>query len=155
MKNLSISCFCVLMVTLNACSQNKSESTQTPPSVSEAQKAVEAATMQFIEGGDKSDFAALDAVLHTQYRVLMNRIFGDAVTVLDKITYLQMIKDKKIGGVPRQTQILSVSVTENIAAVELTSNSAQAELHSYLHFIKEPDGKWRLVSDMPFAKFKK
>jgi hypothetical protein len=160
MKSLIFLSVCALS-TLNACSQAKSEAQKTPPSpqessraVSADQKAVEDATMQFIEGADKSDVAALDAVMHTQYRAVLNRIFGDVVTTMDKSTYLKLISDKKIGGVARLTKILGVSIVENIAAVELMTSSPQAEIHSFLHFIKEPDGKWRLVGDVPFMKTK-
>lgn len=153
MKSLIFSCVCALF-TLSACGQAKSEAMKSASSVSADQKAVEMATKQFLEGADKSDVAALDAVMHTQYRVVLNRVFGDAVTIMDKAAYLKMIADKKIGGVPRQSNILSVVVVENIAAVEVTTTSAKSDLHIFLHFIKEPDGQWRLVSDTPFAKFK-
>lgn len=153
MKSLIFSCVCVLL-TLSACGQAKSGSKKMDPSVSADQKAVEMATKQFLEGADKSDVAALDAVMHGQYRVVLNRVFGDAVTTMNKTAYLKMVADKKIGGVPRQSNILSVVVVENVAAVEVTTTSAKSDLHIFLHFIKEPDGQWRLVSDTPFAKFK-
>jgi hypothetical protein len=144
------------LVSFNACGQAQSEGRVKAalPIQSTEQKAVEAAVMQFVEGADKSDVAALDAVIHTQYRAVLNRIFGDSVTTMDKATYLKLITDKKIGGVARLTKIVQVAVTENIAAVELMTSSPQAEIQSFLHFIKEPDGKWRLVSDLPFMKSK-
>jgi ketosteroid isomerase-like protein len=153
MKSLIFSFACALF-TLSACGQAKPEAVKATFSVSTDQKAVEAATKQFLEGADKSDVAALDAVMHEQYRVVLNRVFGNAVTTMDKTAYLKMITDKKIGGVPRQSTILSVVVVENIAAVEVTTTSAKSDLHIFMHFIKEPDGQWRLVSDTPFAKFK-
>ncbi len=169
MKSFLFSSICVILITFNACSQSKPDNQKMKsPTVTNStsndkstiaimaveQKALEAATMQFIEGADKSDVAALDAVIHAQYRVVMNRLFGDAVTTMDKPTYLQLIADKKIGGTPRLIKIIAVSVMENIAAVELMTSSPKAEIHSFLHFIKEPDGKWRLVSDLPFMKSK-
>jgi Putative lumazine-binding len=160
MKSFILYCLCAVM-TFSACGQAKTEEAKATPSVSEAPKtvspeqtAVEAATMQFLDGADKSDGVALDAVLHPQYRLLLNRVFGGVVSTMDKATYLKMIADKKIGGTPRQSKILNTVVTENVATVEVTSSSAKADFHSFLSFIKEPDGKWRLVNDTPFVKFK-
>jgi Putative lumazine-binding len=157
MKSLIFSCVCALL-TLSACGQAKPEAAKSTPSVvapSEDQKAVEAATMQFLEGGDKSDVAMLDAVIHPDYRLVLNRVFGDVITKMDKATYLKMIADKKIGGVPRKATIVSTTVAGNVAAVEVTTTNDKADFRSFLHFIKEPDGKWRLVSDTPFVQFKK
>jgi hypothetical protein len=157
MKSLIFSCVC-LVLTLSACGQAKPEATKSTPSVvapSEDQKAVETATMQFLEGGDKSDVALLDAVIHPDYRLVLNRVFGDVITKMDKATYLKMITDKKIGGVPRKAVIVSTTVAGNVAAVEVTTTNDKADFRSFLHFIKELDGKWRLVSDTPFVQFKK
>jgi Putative lumazine-binding len=157
----SLISFCLYAVSaFTACGQAKSEVAKVAPSVFDAktasseQKAVQEATMQFLEGADKSDVAMLDDVMHTNYRVVLNRVFGDNVTMLDKPTYLKMIADKKIGGVSRQSNILSIVVVGNVAAVEATTTSEKSDLHIFLNFIKEIDGKWRLVSDTPFAKFK-
>ncbi len=157
MKLLIFSCFCAVF-SIAACgrAQSTGQSANTVfMEKSVEQKAVEGATMQFLGGADKSDVAVLDAVLHPQYRLVLNRVFGDAVTTMDKPSYLQMITDKKIGGVPRQSKIISVVVVENVAAVEVTTTNDKADIHIFLHFIKEPDGKWLIVSDTPFAKFKK
>jgi Putative lumazine-binding len=159
MKTLFFSCLYAVSA-FTACEQAKSETPKVAPSVfdpktaSSDQKAVESATLQFLEGADQSDVAMLDAVMHAKYRVVLNRVFGDDVATLDKPTYLKMIADKKIGGIPRQFNLLSVVVVENVAAVEVTTTSQKSDLHIFLNFIKEIDGKWRLVSDTPFAKFK-
>jgi hypothetical protein len=158
MKSLIFSCVCALF-TLSACGQAKPETAKAAPSVvvadSPEQKAVEAATMQFLEGGDKSDAAMLDAVIHPDYRLVLNRVFGDVITKMDKTTYLKMIADKKIGGVPRKASITSVVVAGNVASVDVTTTNEKAEFRSFLQFFKEPDGKWRLVSDAPYVQFKK
>jgi Putative lumazine-binding len=159
MKSLFFSCLYAVS-TFTACGQAKSETPKVTPSVfdsktaSAEQKAVEAATLQFLEGADKSDVTMLDAVMHAKYRVVLNRVFGDDVATLDKPTYLKMIADRKIGGIPRQSNILSVVVAGNVAAVEATTTSEKSDLHIFLNFVKEVDGKWRLVSDTPFATFK-
>jgi Putative lumazine-binding len=158
MKLLIFLCLCAVVAFL-ACGQAKSQAPQAVPpveqkTISPEQSEVETATMQFMESADKSDIAGLDAVMHTQFRLLLNRVFGDAVTTMDKVTYLKMVTDKKIGGIPRESKIITTIVIGNVAMVELTSSSAKAEFHSFLNLIKEPDGKWRLVSDTPNVKFK-
>jgi Putative lumazine-binding len=158
MKSLIFSCVCA-MFTLAACGQAaKPEAAKPMPEVAAEtpeQKAVAAAATQFLEGGDKSDAAVLDAVLHPDYRLVLNRVFGDVITKMDKTTYLKMIADKKIGGVPRKATINSVVAAGNVGSVDVTTVNEKAEFRSFLQFLKEPDGKWRLVSDVPFVQFKK
>lgn len=118
---------------------------------------IEEAIERFMRGGDESDPDALQAVLHDQFRVVVNQgvLGGDALRTVDKTTYLSMISAKKWGGVPRTVNIVSISIAGTIAAAEVQTSSVRSDMTSFLHFVKEKDGQWLVVGDTPFPMAKK
>ncbi len=118
---------------------------------------IEDAIKRFMRGGDESDPDALQAVLHDQFRVVVNQgvLGGDALRTVDKTTYLSMISAKKWGGVPRTVNIVSISIAGTIAAAEVQTSSVRSDMTSFLHFVKEKDGQWLVVGDTPFPVAKK
>lgn len=118
---------------------------------------IEDAIERFMRGGDESDTVALKAVLHDQFRVVVNQgvLGGDALRTVDKTTYLNMVTAKKWGGVPRTVNIVSVSIAGSVAAAEVQTGSVRSDMTSYLHLVKEKDGKWLVVGDTPFPVPKK
>lgn len=113
---------------------------------------IEDAIKRFMRGGDESDTALLDAVLHDQFRVIVNQgvLGAETLRVLDKPAYLNMIADKKYGGVPRSVRIASVSSAGSVAAAEVRTSSVRSDITSFLHFVKDGDGNWQLIGDTPF-----
>ena len=118
---------------------------------------IEDAIKRFMRGGDESDTTLLDAVLHGQFRVIVNQgvLGAKTLRVLDKPAYLKMIDDKKYGGVPRSVRIASISSAGSVAAAEVHTSSVRSDITSFLHFIKDGDGNWRLIGDTPFPVPKK
>lgn len=118
---------------------------------------IEDAIKRFMRGGDESDAPALQAVLHEQFRVVVNQgvLGGENLRTVDKATYLNMISAKKWGGVPRTVNIVSISIANTIAAAEVKTSSVRSDITSFLHLVKEKDGQWLVVSDTPFPVAKK
>ena len=118
---------------------------------------IEDAIKRFMRGGDEADIAALQAVLHDQFRVVVNQgvLGGDALRTVDKASYLSMISAKKWGGVPRTLNIVSVSIAGTIAAAETQTSSIRSDMTSFLHLVKEKDGQWLVVGDTAFPTPKK
>lgn len=141
---------------IGACEPAESGTEQASPVVSDRDM-IEDAIQRFMRGGDESDVAALQAVLHEQFRVVVNQgvLGGDALRTVDKTTYLGMISGKKWGGVPRTVNILSISIAGTVAAVEVKTSSVRSDITSFLHLVKEKDGQWLIVSDTPFPVAKK
>lgn len=118
---------------------------------------IEDAIKRFMRGGDETDLATLQAVLHDQFRVVVNQgvLGGDALRTVDKATYLSMISAKKWGGVPRTVNIVSVSVAGTVASAEVRTSSVRSDMTSFLHLVKEKDGQWWIVGDTAFPVAKK
>lgn len=105
---------------------------------------------RFVKAGDTHDVAALDKVLHDQYRVSMNQLFGSQeLLVWDKATYLKMIKAKKIGGDPRTFEIVGVQLNGKNAIVNVIMESSKTRFNSFFMLVKNADGNWQLLSDFP------
>lgn len=113
---------------------------------------IEEVIKRFMQGGDESDTTLLDAVLHDQFRVVVNQgvLGAEALRTLDKPAYLNMIAAKKYGGVPRSVHIAYVAAAGSVAAAEVHTSSVRSDITSFLHLVKGSDGDWKLVGDTPF-----
>lgn len=111
---------------------------------------IETAVRQFSTGGDRQDAVQLDKVLHPQFRAVVNRIFGAPdLSLMDKATYLQLMKDKKIGGDAREVTLLQTDVEGNIATVKAVLQGKALRFTTFISLVKLPSGEWQVVGDMP------
>lgn len=107
----------------------------------------------FAAYGDQQNADAMDALLDPGYRAVLNRLFGSKeVNFLDKATYLQMLRDKKLGGDQRQVTIHSVDITNNNAVVKAEFIGQKMTLITFMLLTKTEAGEWKIVVDMPAVK---
>lgn len=123
--------------------------------VSQAQtekEAVKEAITQFVQAADHQDADQVASILHDDFRVVMNQLFGsNEVNFMNKIVYVQLIRDKKMGGDKRTIDFVSVDVVNQNASVKVLLKGKTMVFESLLHLIKTADGKWKLINDLPFA----
>lgn len=105
---------------------------------------------QFMQNADAQNVQAMEKLLHSDYRAVLNQLFGsDAVSLLDKSTYLKLLESKKIGGDKRSLTVHTLDVQGNNAMVKARFAGQKATFVSYLLLVKDKGGKWLIVSDMP------
>lgn len=111
---------------------------------------VKKAVTDFANAADNSDVVALDEILDDNFRLVMNRLMGsEQVSVITKDVYLDMIKEGKLGGVKRTRQIHHVDITENNAVAKVSLLNDKMIINSYLLLVKDKNGKWKIVNDLP------
>lgn len=121
----------------------------TTPINSDKQKVKNVAT-QFAQFADQQDVIAMASILNEQYHTYLNRLMGSTqVKVLDKTTYLQMLKDKKLGGDDRKITIESMDINGNNASVKIRMEGKKLNFDTYLLLAKSESGDWQIVVDMP------
>ena len=114
--------------------------------------AVEQLINQFAKAGDQRDVAQLRKILHDDFRLAMNRLFGsEKVDLLDKPTYLTMMEEGKLGGDSRTVKILFIDITQNNAAAKVALKGKALTFESYYQLVKNAAGQWQLINDLPFA----
>lgn len=117
---------------------------------------IEQAITNFVRGGDNSDVALLDNVLHKDFRVTNNGFMGiPGVTIIGKEKYLQNIRDGIFGGLPRKMEIESIEENGTIAMVKLRLESSQNYFVSYNSLVLDTDNEWRLVNNLAVVEAKK
>jgi hypothetical protein len=123
------------------------------PALAQTDKAsIEQVVNQFAKAGDQRDVTQLKTLLHDEFRVAMNRLFGgETVVLLTKAAYIKMMEDGKLGGDDRTVQILSVDITQNNAAVKVALKGKALTFQSYYHLVKNVAGQWQIINDLPFA----
>ncbi|MEP2670880.1 MAG: nuclear transport factor 2 family protein [Cyclobacteriaceae bacterium] len=107
---------------------------------------------QFVQAADQQDAEQVASILHEDFRVVMNQLFGsNEVSTMSKSVYVQLIRDKKMGGEKRTIDFVSVDVVNQNASVKVLLKGKTMVFESLLHLIKTTDGKWQLINDLPFA----
>ncbi|GEM_PF-683986 len=114
--------------------------------VSSVRKSVEAAAL----AADQSDVVPLDDLLHPEFRIAMNRLFGSQDLVLmSKTAYLEKIRSKEFAGTPRTLVMTDVQVKGANAAVTAVFKGSTMSFHSYLTLVQNAGGQWWVVQDVP------
>lgn len=112
--------------------------------------AEERAVEQFSAAGDQRNAAQLEALLHTEFRTVVNRQFGsEEVSLMDKAVYLQLVKDEKIGGDEREVHLLNVEIVGNNATVQAVLLGKKLRFNSFFSLVKAADGNWQIIGDFP------
>lgn len=122
-------------------------------SQTEDEKVIEETIREFAKAGDKNDVEALDKLLNENYSVVMNRLFGsETVTTVSKKDYLAKIESKEWGGDKREVVINKIIVNGNTAAVHATLIGSKMTFISIYTLIKDSQGNWTLLGDLPTIK---
>lgn len=112
--------------------------------------AIQTAVTNFMHFGDQQDAKALAAILHPEFRTVANRLFGaEEVSLMSKDVYLQLIKDKKIGGDERKLYILEMEVVGNNATVKAVMEGKVLQFTTFLSLVKSTQGDWKIIGDFP------
>ncbi|CAM3545320.1 nuclear transport factor 2 family protein [Zobellia roscoffensis] len=115
--------------------------------------AVTEAVNAYSNAGDTNNAATLDNLLDSNYRVVMNRLFGSkGVSIVSKTDYLKKIKSKEWGGDSRKLTIENIVMNGPTASAKVTFKGKKATIVSILILIKEETGKWKLINDTPVFK---
>lgn len=95
----------------------------------------------------------LTELLHKDYRVVANRFKGSKnVTIIPKETYLQMMKEKKVGGTNYNINVKDIKIYEHTAIVDvLYISKTTSDMHKYLVLIQDENNEWKVVSDIPIV----
>jgi hypothetical protein len=99
----------------------------------------------YAQGTEQQNVELLDANFHPQFRVVAKT--EDGLRVIEKAAYLGLIKDKKIGGQPRELNITSLNVENGIAQVQLVLTGESSTFHDHLELINA-DGHWQIVHNL-------
>lgn len=111
---------------------------------------VENAVRLFSSAGDRQDALQLDQLLHPQYHAVLNRLFGKTdVSLMDKATYLQLIRDKKVGGDARDVTILHIEMGNNVAVAKAIFKGKALKFSTFISLVKLESGDWQIIGDMP------
>lgn len=115
-----------------------------------AEEAVKQTIIQFAMAADNRDIAMLDNLLHTHFRLGMNRLFGsNDLNTMDKSVYIDKIKSGELGGDKRAVTIENITIVQNNAMAKATFKGSKMTIVTLLQLIKTSDGKWMVLNDIP------
>lgn len=112
--------------------------------------AIQTVVTDFMNYGDQQDAVALETILHPEFRTVANRLFGaEEVSLMNKDLYLQLVRDKKIGGDKRQLYILDLAVVGNNATVKAVFEGEILHFTTFITLVKSTKGDWAIIGDFP------
>ena len=130
----------ILMITIGSIAQSKDH------------KAINRTITAFSKAGDNNDYNKLNDYLDDNYRIVMNRLFGSKeVSIMPKSVYLEKIKSKEFGGDKRKLYIEDPIINGATAVVKVTFNGKKMKTVSLITLVKNQNGQWKLVSDVPIV----
>ena len=120
----------------------------------EEQKVQEAVTT-FCKSADQRNITNMDNIMDENFMVIGNGLFGSKeVSITNKETYLQLLKDQKIGGDSRKVTFIATDINDNNAVVKAEFDGSEYIFTTYIQLAKNEQGLWKIVSDMPQIKKK-
>lgn len=120
-----------------------------------AKKEIKQCITNFSSAVGNRNSESLEPLLNENFRVVANRFpTDDKTTVLNKETYISLLKAGKIGGEKREVKIKSIDITNHIAAAKVEFLSDKSTFTTYQTFILNQQNKWQVLSDMPYVKKK-
>ena len=116
---------------------------------------IKKAIIDFVKGGDNSDVGLLDNVLHKDFRVTNNGFMGTSgITIIDKNDYLNKIKSRVFGGLPRKMKIEEIDQSGIITSVKLRIESSENDFISYNSLVLDTDNEWKIINNLAVVKAK-
>jgi ketosteroid isomerase-like protein len=115
-------------------------------------QAIKKVIIAFAKAGDNNDATTLGKYLDTNYRVVMNRLFGSTeVSVMPREVYLDKIKSKEFGGDDRKLKIEDINVNGTNASTKVTFKGSKMTFVSIILLVKDGNGQWKLISEVPMV----
>lgn len=123
--------------------------------MSDKSRIIQAIT-DFVKGGDTSNVALLEKVLHPDFTVSSSNFMGNpGVMIMDKQKYLSNIREGIFGGLPRNMNIETIDENDSIAMVKLRLESMENYFVSYNSLVLDLDGEWKLIHNLAVVEAKK
>ena len=114
------------------------------------ENAISNSIVAFMKAGDEQNVTKLETLLDTEFRVVMNRLFGSkTVSSLNREAYLDKISNKEFGGDSRKVKIETIIVNENTATAKVKTEGAKMSMSSLLSLVEDDMGNWKIVEDLP------
>ncbi len=109
------------------------------------QQAITQIIQDYAEGTATGDVVTIDQAFHDDFRVIA--LTQDGPRIIDKLMYLNLLKDGKIGGIPRRLKVKHIEIQDKTAHATITLSSDKVVFNDQLQFIQESQG-WKIINNL-------
>ena len=107
----------------------------------------------FTEAAEKRDVSQLEAVLHPEFRVVLNRFKGgNNAVILSREAYLGMISGGKIGGDHYNVKFKDINVHDHTGAAQVEWKNEKSVFKINFLLVQNEADQWQIISDMPVVQ---
>lgn len=114
-------------------------------------KSLEDVFLAMVKNIDERDVNPLEDRFHKNYSDHVHLKGTDSVICANKESYLQSLRDGKLGGVERKIQIKSYSILDHFGIVNAELRSAVMKFQTQYSFVWE-GGDWKLIHALVAAE---
>ena len=157
MKNLSFVFFIFLIgfncpIEIHAAAPNSAAATVPALTGNDHIDKIKQAVLLHLEGSAHRDIAAMNKVLHEQFRIIVNDP-NKGPMVLDKATMLGMYEQGKFGGEVKPITIESIDIQGDLTAtVKVKESGAKAIFNLYFSLVQQ-GGEWKIISELAYLEY--
>ncbi len=109
------------------------------------QQAITQVIQDYAAGTAMLDITVIDQVFHDDFRVIA--LTQEGPRVIDKPMYLSLLKDGKIGGVPRILKVKHIEIQDKTAHATIILTSDKVVFNDQLQFIQDSQG-WKIINNL-------
>lgn len=106
---------------------------------------IEKTIQAFAQGADQQDADQVSSALHPQAQQYFTNEQG--LNVLPTPKYVELLREKKIGGNPREVKIHQIDVTGDIASAKVRFSGEKASFENYMTLMKFGED-WKILSNV-------
>lgn len=112
-------------------------------------KQIETLIRSYTKALDSGNAEAAESWLDREFRVVLHNYKNSGATsIIDRETYLRMIRDGRVGGNNRELSVLLVDIQEKAALVKVRLAGEKTVFTNYYSLVSK-DGQWLIVQDLP------
>lgn len=108
----------------------------------------------YVTAVDSQDVAKADSLLENNFRITMrNNREGEKISTLSKAEYLHLMRENKVGGLPRLVTIESLVFFGEFIVAAVVLENEKMKMES-VYGILQTNGQYQLISDLLKITFK-
>ncbi len=105
----------------------------------------------YVKGADLQDADALDALTHSEFRVVWNGPNPSDHTVFSREVYLEKFRIGEWGGDPRTIEIINCDLFSNYASVHVKLDGSYQDFES-IYILVQDKNEWKVLQESVVVK---
>ena len=109
---------------------------------------IEETIHQFVKATSDRNLHAMNHLLHEKFQT------SQGAGVFSKSRWMELLDERKIGGVEERAEILLRHITEKSSSIKIRTTGGKGMTESFVHLTKNDLGRWQILHILPFYRIR-